>query len=50
MEIRYRVAYDGALLGALLRTFMQHLEAYYRERAGQLGYRHVRCGAINTSC
>ena len=46
IEIRYRLAYDGALLSALLRTFMQHLEVYYKDQARQLGYRHVRCGGV----
>jgi hypothetical protein len=46
IEIRYRLAYDGALLSALLRTFLQHLEAYYRGQARQLGYRHARSGGV----
>jgi hypothetical protein len=46
IEIRYRLAYDGALLGAVLRCFMQSLEANYRDQAGRLGHRHVRCGGV----
>jgi len=46
IEIRYRLAYDGALLSALLGCFLQHLEAYYRGQARQLGYGHARCGGV----
>ncbi|MBU0641218.1 MAG: transposase, partial [Planctomycetes bacterium] len=46
IEIRYRPGYDGPLLSALLRTFMQHLETYYGDQARQLGYRHFRCGGV----
>jgi hypothetical protein len=46
IEIRYRLAYDGALLSTLLRTFMQQLEAYYRSQARRLGYDHARCGGV----
>ena len=31
-EIRYRLTYDGPLLSALWRTFMQHREVYYRDQ------------------
>ena len=46
LEIRYRLAWDGPLLSALLRTFMHQLEAYYRDRAQRLGYHHVRGGGV----
>ena len=44
IQIRYRLAYDGALLSALWRSFMPHLAASYRAQARQLGYRHARGG------
>ena len=33
IEIRYRLACDGPLLTAVLRTFMEHLDAFYRGQA-----------------
>ena len=46
IEIRYRLAHDGALLGAVLRTFMEHLNAFYRDQARGLGYDDGRAGGV----
>ena len=41
IEIRYRLAYDGPLLTAVLHTFMEHLDAFYRGQAEALRTTHV---------
>ena len=46
IEIRYRLAHDGALLTRVLRTFMQHLDAFYRDQARALGHADGRCGGV----
>ena len=46
IEIRYRLAYDGPLLTAVLHTFMEHLDAFYRAQAGRLGHPGGRTGGI----
>ena len=46
IEIRYRLAYDGALLTALLHTFMEHLDAFYRGQAQTQGHPGGRTGGI----
>jgi len=40
------VAHDGALLSALLRTFMEHLNAFYRNQARCLGHGDGRPGGV----
>ena len=46
IEIRYRLAHDGALLSELLRTFMAHLNALYRNQARCLGHTDGRPGGV----
>lgn len=46
IEIRYRLAYDGELLSEVLRTFMQHLDAFYRTQASRYGHNDGRTGGI----
>jgi len=46
IEIRYRLAHDGALLSELLRTFMAHLNAFYRNQARCLGHTDGRPGGV----
>jgi hypothetical protein len=40
----HRLAHDGALLGEVLRTFMEHLNTFYRDQARGLGYDDGRPG------
>ena len=46
IEIRYRLAYDGALLKALLHTFMERLDAFRRGQAHAQGHPGGRAGGI----
>ena len=46
IEIRYRLAYDGVLLSAVLHAFMEHLDAFYCGQAQAQGYRSGRTGGI----
>jgi len=46
IEIRYRLAYDGELLSEVLRTFREHLNAFYRDQARHRGHLDGRTGGI----
>ena len=46
LEIRYRLAYDGPLIGAFLAVFLRTIQAWYRQQARAQGYTDVRCGSV----
>ena len=37
-EIRYRLAYDGPLIGAFLAVFLRAVQVWYRQQARAQGY------------
>ncbi len=45
-EIRYRVAWDGKLISALLAVFLRTVNAWYRRQARAQGYTGARCGSV----
>ena len=45
-EIRYRLAWDGELVGALLGVFLRVVYGWYRRQARKQGYKHSRCGSV----
>ena len=44
-EIRYRLAWDGKLISALLAVFLRAVNAWYRRQARAQGYTGARCGS-----
>ncbi|MBC8254802.1 MAG: transposase [Ardenticatenia bacterium] len=46
LEIRYRLAYDGPLIGAFLAVFLRTVQTWYRQQARAQGYTDVRCGSV----
>ena len=45
-EIRYRLAWDGELVGALLAVFLRVVYGWYRRQARAQGYEYSRCGSV----
>ena len=45
-EIRYRLAWDGELVSAVLAVFLRVVEGWYRRQAGRRGHADGRCGAV----
>ena len=45
-ELRARLAYDGKLLGAVCRTFVDSFLAWYRRRMGDRGIKDGKSGAV----
>ena len=45
-EIRYRLAWDGELVGAVLRVFLRVVYGWYRRRAREQGYADGHCGSV----
>ena len=45
-EIRYRLAWDGALISAVLAVFLRVVNRWYRRQAKALGYARGRCGSV----
>ncbi len=45
-EIRYRLAWDGKLIAALLAVFLRSVNAWYRRQARARGHTGVRCGSV----
>ena len=45
-EIRYRLAWDGKLIAALLAVFLHAVNAWYRRQARAQGYTGGRCGSV----
>ena len=45
-EIRYRLAWDGKLICALLAVFLGAVNAWYRRQARAQGYSGARCGSV----
>ena len=43
-EIRYRLAWDGELIAAVLKVFLRVVGRWYRRQA--LGHRDGRCGSV----
>ena len=46
IEIRYRLAYDGPLIGAFLAVFLRTVQSWYRQQARAQGYTEVQCGSV----
>jgi hypothetical protein len=46
IEIRYRLAYDGKLLSAVLTVFLRAVRGWYYKKAKEAGYKDVRCGSV----
>jgi hypothetical protein len=46
IEIRYRLAYDGPLIGTFLAVFLRTVQAWYRQQARAQGYTTVQCGSV----
>ena len=46
IEIRYRLACDGLLIGAFLAVFHRTVQAWYRQQARAQGYTNVQCGSV----
>ncbi|MBI92615.1 MAG: hypothetical protein CME05_05305 [Gemmatimonadaceae bacterium] len=47
VEIRYRLAWDGALVSAVLAVFLRVVQGWYRRQARDHGYPGGRCGSVN---
>ena len=45
-EIRYRLAWDGKLIAAVLKVFLRVVGRWYRRQAQALGYSDGRCGSV----
>ncbi len=45
-KIRYRLAYDGKLICALLAVFLRAVNAWCRRQARAQGYSGARCGSV----
>ena len=45
-EIRYRLAWDGALVSAMLGVFQRVVHGWYRRQAKVRGFAGGRCGAV----
>ena len=46
-EIRYRLAWDGKLVSAVLAVFLRVVYGWYRRQAKQLGHADGRCGSVS---
>jgi hypothetical protein len=46
IEIGYRLAYDGPLIGAFLAVFLRTVQAWYRQQARAQGYTTVQYGSL----
>lgn len=46
IEIGYRLAYDGLLIGAFLAVFLRTVQAWYRQQARAQGYTTVQYGSV----
>jgi hypothetical protein len=46
-EIRYRLAWDGKLVSAVLAVFLRVVYGWYRRQAKQLGHAGGRCGSVS---
>ena len=45
-EIRYRLAWDGELVSAVLGVFLRVVGRWYRRQAQAAGFAKVRCGSV----
>ena len=45
-EIRYRLAWDGDLVSAVLAVFLRVVYGWYRRQARKQGHSDVRCGSV----
>jgi len=45
-EIRYRLAWDGELVSAVLAVFLRVVYGWYRRQARQQGHAEPRCGSV----
>jgi len=45
-EIRYRLAWDGKLIAAVLAVFLRVVYGWYRRQARQQGHTDPRCGPV----
>jgi hypothetical protein len=45
-EIRFRLAWDGDLVSAVLAVFLRVVYAWYRRRALEEGHEDARCGSV----
>ena len=45
-EIRYRLAYDGQVIAAVLAVFLRTVGSWYRRQAHAMGHPESRCGAV----
>jgi hypothetical protein len=45
-EIRYRLAWDGELIAAVLKVFLRAVGCWYRRQAQALEYKDGRCGSV----
>ena len=45
-EIRFRLAWDGDLLSAVLAVFLRVVYRWYRKRAREEGHGDARCGSV----
>ena len=46
IEIRYRLAYDSALLLEVLSVFLRVVRGWYYKQAKAAGYKEVRTGSV----
>ena len=46
MQIRYRLAYDGKLLSAVLRVFLRVVNTWYRKRSNECGIKESVGGSV----
>ena len=49
-EIRFRLAWDGELLSAVLAVFLRVVYRWYRKRAREEGHGDARCGSVTGAC
>ena len=45
-EIRYRLAWDGKLVSAVLAVFLRVVYGWYRRQANKQGHAGGRCGSV----
>ena len=46
-EIRYRLAWDGKLVSAVLAVFLRVVYGWYRRQAKEQGHADGRCGSVS---
>jgi len=46
LEIRYRLAWDGRLVSAVLAVFLRVVYGWYRRQANKQGHAEGRCGSV----